>query len=365
MPPWDTPLLYGPGKSNYRYLRPLRPLVGPLVKSFATGSVKPIGSALLNAATSYLSGSPAAGAGKGMALRIRKRLRSRRPIRRRVRARPIRRRPRMMARSRRGVRRGVRKSNVVTATWKDVNTAAYQAGSISGHQGVFSWGIMNKFDVQRIFQKACPTFPGNLNQRMLLSSLSSDMLITNSQLGTAHVEVYTLRSRMQCNDVANGLDPGTAWSQGVTDINNTITFAEIGVKPFDSVLFKTNWRVVNKRVFTMEQGATRRFSDTFRFNKQLNGEEFNRTIGTIPAGITDAHGYTYWYMVVVRGQPTSSGTSITLTECKIDMINTTRVNYHTMPDWVESITYVDGLSSLVGANIVSKGAGAIMANAAT
>lgn len=362
----ETPLWmdYPSKPSSFAY----GPALAALAGRAARYAAERIGKAAVSRAVRYVRGGKSAGKKRARRSRVSKLVpgSSARPrMVRRVRART--RRPIRRTKVRRTRITTVKRAPQVTATWRDIVTSTYQVGAVAGYQGVGNQAYLTLSDFSAMWTKCtgAPS-PSNINQRFYLGAMELETLFTNSTLGTIHVELYTIMSKRPTSNDPQTWTPGSSWATGIAD--ETIadlspgTFSDLGIKPSDATLFRNQWRVLKHQSFTMEQGATRRVHQMFPNRRVITGEYFLRNIASQPVGQTQVHNFTVHHMWVVRGQPTSNDTAVTLTECKIDVVNTKRLTYHQLPDYIEDLNYVDNLTSLANARIVNKGSGTIVTN---
>ena len=227
--------------------------------------------------------------------------------------------------------------------------------------------------------------------RYELSSMTGEMLLTNSSLATAYVEIYDIVCKK--NDSGNFgsvpnnplalNDPVNAWFQGVADLTQTPTnpfpnWQIIKSLPYDSQLFNTYFKVVKRHHIGMPQGSTHRHTVNLDVGKILDGEyiqsmgQQNQQSATSAAATLQRNlaGITMWSMVVAYGQPASTpiteptpqATVVTTARVAIDVVQSLRYKYTWIQDTTRSGLFTDNLSSLPGEQVVSIGAGQIVPN---
>lgn len=230
----------------------------------------------------------------------------------------------------------------------------------------FGWNTYNDIQTMqtRVVNNVTP-IPGTYRtNRYVLESLQAELMITNSSLATAYVEIYDIVRKKDANQTEFNFtrDPVSAWIQGEYDSSQNMPtdFKVINASPFDSQVFKEFFKVVKRTRVEMSQGATHRHAVNLKPNRLINAAMPNFTDG-------DYAGLTCYTMVVFKGQPasvsTEAGAVVTTAQIALDFVTGTRYKYTWVQDTTQSAYLVDNLSSLANEQVVSCGAGAIVTNA--
>lgn len=231
-------------------------------------------------------------------------------------------------------------------------------------QGIFRW--QSSGDLTFILGKV----PGGgsagvTNSRYVLESTQGELLITNSSLATAFVEIYDIARKRDANvtTYAWTADPGYAWNQGIINeepYGSGHTLNDINSSPYDSQPFKDFFKVLKKTRVEMPQGALHRHHVSLKLNMLVSGSVLDYVDG-------DPADYTFYSMIVFKGQPASvkdEGGAVEVTTAKIalDVVASNRYKY-TYSEVAPSLHFTtDNLVTLANEQVVSAGAGTIVPN---
>lgn len=260
-----------------------------------------------------------------------------------------------------------------------VDQGFQDAQAFSWNSGADLAGILST--VPQSTPSGAPLQNGNFKcNRYELSKMNGELLITNSSLASAYVEIYDIvckRDSQQTVLSGGGFvnDPVLAWQQGISDIANDASndlWRTLKALPFDSQVFNTWFKVVKRHHVGMPQGSTHRHTVNLDIDKILDGELLQ--IGTANAnGSTNTYkpfnirGLTMFTMVVAYGQPisvpqTGGPTLVTTAQVAIDVVASTRYKYTWCQDTTRTGRYFDSLTTIAGAQVLSLGSGLFAPN---
>lgn len=250
-----------------------------------------------------------------------------------------------------------------------ITNNAYQVIATQGFQELTTITWQSALDLKQMRNKVQftenPT-GGTATVRYVLDSSLCELLITNSTLATAFVEIYDIARKRDASFTAfpGTSDPGNAWKYGVLaeePFGSPNTYNDLTSSPFDSLLFKEWFKVLNKTRVEMAQGALHRHHVNIQCNKIIDGAVLSNVDG-------DPADYVYYTMVVFKGQPASvvpeGGGSADVTTAKIalDIVHSQRYKFFYSAA-APSVHYtLDNLQSLSGEQVISAGAGTIVPN---
>ena len=258
----------------------------------------------------------------------------------------------------------VRSMKLVGAPNFDIQNTANQLVVKEGFQSAGDWSILNLDDVKRVATHV-PGLSGTpqVPKRFVLNSCQCEFIITNSSLATAYVDIYDIVRRRDEGVNQNTAGPTGAWITGVN--NQELTAGTNGYKvinslPTDAALFRDYFKVKKRTHVSLSQGSTHRHHVTMKPNYLVDSNLLDNLSG-------DVTGLTCYTMIVAYGQPASipsdSGAVVTSAAINIDVIQAKRTKFTYVQDNTVAEYIYDGLSSLTGEQIVSAGAGTIVANA--
>lgn len=276
-----------------------------------------------------------------------------------------------------------------------VTNQARQLVVAEGYQNAISFPHQSWSDIQSISALAVPsgqpstyTSASVYTKQFVLESLKSEFLMTNSTLATCYVDIYDVVRKRDAQTGAgrvvpspsapsSGQDlipnatqkPEDSWLLGSSieagypvTVQNPQPSQMVGALPTDSLLFKDYFKVVQRSHIALSQGATHRHTINLKSNHLvdqflLSGDYQN-----------DIAGLTMYTMIVCYGQPASisggdSAPVVTTAKVALDIVVGYRYKYTWISDSTVSFTSSDNLSSLTGEQVVSIGAGQIVANA--
>lgn len=244
-----------------------------------------------------------------------------------------------------------------------VTNDSIQATCAEGFQDYGLSSIMNTNDLKQIASYVTPSGVSALPKRFVLESATSEFMITNSTLATLYVDIYDIvRKRDAEAGLGQTYNPGNAWNQGVTDeVGGPNYYRTLNSLPTDSMLFKEYFKVVQRSHIGLAQGATHKHHVMLKPNKLINTALLNTK-----SVDEDLAGYVVYTMFVVYGQPCSvPGTPpvVTTASGALDIVKCVRYKYTWISDSTTNWFSTDNLSSIPGEQIVSAGAGQIVANA--
>lgn len=271
-----------------------------------------------------------------------------------------------------------------------VKQLGQQIGVEQGFQNAAAFGWNTGLELAALLNTVPQSTPGGgvlipknyKCNRYELSKMTGELLITNSSLASAYVEIYDIVCKRDSTatlsaDAQYMTDPTVAWQQGIEDIANDATsdlWRTIKALPFDSQVFNTWFKVVKRHHIGMPQGATHRHTVNLDVNKILDGELL--MIGTNQPNVDtppnprpfNLRGLTMFSMVVAYGQPisvpqTGLPTLVTTAQVAIDVVASTRYKYTWVQDTTRTGRYYDTLTTLAGAQVMSLGSGLFAANA--
>ena len=244
-----------------------------------------------------------------------------------------------------------------------ITNGSYQLVATEGFQGQASFPYQNKDDIYRWFNSVIPAATqGTTNRTLVCNSTVAELLLTNSSLATAYVDVYDIVRKRDAVNSGATLYPEQARSAGVYDQSNHVGGDnDIHSLPTDSKLFQDYFIVKKRTHIALAQGATHRHMVKLSPNFMLD-ENMTRT--TYFGG--DLKGLTVYSMIVAYGQPASipaeTGAVVTTAKIAIDVVWSVRQKLSLCNNNEQVFKSVDNLSTLTGEQIISAGAGLIMTN---
>lgn len=200
--------------------------------------------------------------------------------------------------------------------------------------------------------------PAGATNRMILTKIHSEMLISNAQTGNVNITLYDWVARRDIT-TANAQNPATAWSTGITDESGTGATV-VGALPFDSQLFNTYYKVVKVTKFLLGAGAVHRHVVDFAPNRFLNQELIQNTTYGI-------QGLTHGTLVVTSGMPANdsvTSTQVRLGSSTINVISSWEAQYKFPQNNSTKIFQTNALSTsfTVQEEIISTGGGGVVQN---
>jgi len=248
-----------------------------------------------------------------------------------------------------------------------VTNEAAQLVCLEGFQEVGAWTFQGTADLKAIVTNV----PGNgsaVPRQYVLESTKAEYMITNSTLATMYVDIYdVVRKRDADTSEFNNAtqNPSESWKQGVYDqtgLVNATAYRNINSLPTDSRLLKDYFKIVQRSHIGLAQGATHKHHVILGSNKLIDTALLNQKDEQ-----EDLAGLAVYTMICVYGQPASvvpeSGpTLVTTATGAIDIVKCVRYKYTWVSDTTNNFYYTDNLSTLVGEQIVSAGAGQIVFN---
>lgn len=251
-----------------------------------------------------------------------------------------------------------------------VTNSAQQIVALEGFQAVGVTPWQNNTDMSFMLAKV-PQGPtvGSVGTRSIsLESAQCELLFTNSSLASCFVEVYDIARRRDADKTKSPYtaDPFSAWSQGVSDNQASVTptgnITNLKSLPFDSQLFKDWFKVCKRTRFELSQGATHRHSVSIKANRIIDEAVLAYADG-------DMAGITMYTMFVVYGQPASipgeggkPPSTVTTATIALDVVSSIRYKFTWVSDPAQTQWFQDNLSTLTGEQIASPGLGDLILN---
>lgn len=249
-----------------------------------------------------------------------------------------------------------------------VTNDAYQVICSQGFQEASFVSWQNSRDLYTMLQKIplpVAGAGGAANLRYVLDSTQCELLITNSTLATAFVELYDIARKRDTNSTTYPptADPVAAWAAGILNaepVGSPHTYNDINCSPYDSQTFKDWFTVLKKTRVEMPQGGMHRHHVNIHGNLLVSGDVLAYVNG-------DPADYTYYTMIVFKGQPASAQqdatTVVTTAKIALDVVQSTRYKFSFSDSAPTAHTTTDNLSTIGGEQVISAGAGTIVPNA--
>lgn len=155
-----------------------------------------------------------------------------------------------------------------------------------GNQGATSWenySIFNRNTYARMKEILDSQYDGdsNLTTKILYDFTRTNYTVKNEGAVTLHAVLYLCRPRWNVSVSEASFakrTPNDAWSTGLIEADapgvdvGTTGAGFLGVTPFQSPLFTSNWRIVGVRKFTLSPGGTHTTQIVQRGPRLLNGQ---------------------------------------------------------------------------------------------
>lgn len=146
-----------------------------------------------------------------------------------------------------------------------------------------------------------------------VSSLQSELVITNNNNDTVMVDLYELVPQhtlgpsqyVNENQATGYMSPVWTWTQGLSDtvmVDDALSRSYFQANPFNSSLFSRTWKIVKQVRANISGGSTHRHKSAYMINKTVSYPEMAQF--TTRGG--KFAGWNPTFMIVQQGVPTSA-----------------------------------------------------------
>lgn len=158
----------------------------------------------------------------------------------------------------------------------------------------------------------------NRNRYLYFESITTQYEIHSQNEWITTLDIYDFVTRRDSND-----DPGTAWSDGLTEGQKLAVLTPAGsvnnqtyrVTPFMSNQFCQQYKVLKKKQVILSPGASHKHTTVFNIKKRVNIDDFKSNSGIFKRGFT--HGS---YFVGYGKQASDADNTAEVTSMKADWV---------------------------------------------
>lgn len=230
----------------------------------------------------------------------------------------------------------------------------------SGQQGVDYMPVGIDTDYDQAFDILDGA--GNPTAKAYIQKWSGEIRITNQDKGNCEVTIYDVVPRRSMQGTGT-VSPTAAWSQGLTDTNGTSTTTKatsnLGVTPYESPEFCTQYKIVKTTRVIMGQGTSHVHKFAFSLNKVFTKDE--------KTSYGQYRNFSHFFLFKVNGMPYNDATTKTLVasgSCAIDIVKIARLTYRGINDQAAYYQYTNGQDTITTESIMDVGEGEAETDAA-
>lgn len=282
-----------------------------------------------------------------------------------------------MYKSRRPNRRRMKKSmnfnrrveKALQATLKESNTLIenysfrLEAGGFGSQNHASICNILTHGDLTNIWNKIGTLFnqvqgSNSVAQKFCIDSYHVELMLKNQGQTATIVDVYDIVPR---NDTI--LSPVAAFATGMTDQNASTAYNPLdqkwGVTPFQSHLFTTTYKVLNKTRYLLSPGAIEIINVRDSRCRVVDYERIAR-LGSNNSQMY--RGISRSLYVVIRGEPINDATTktnVSTSSCAVDFISNETYNYSWSPQAMSKIDVVGLYGTVSTANSLLPSTGTV------
>lgn len=184
-------------------------------------------------------------------------------------------------------------------------------------------GVQAYYEIAWLSAPIVGAIAAALTDRIFFQRVAGEIQLVNASATNSSLIIYDIIARRDISTVSKNQSPAIAWSYGIDQSGGANTdYTVVGSTPWESPMFNTFYKVVQKTPISLSPGELHRHFTTFSPNKVVSD-----TLGdSVAYGIRDL---SCWTLIVHHGMPahdSTTTTSVTIDPSALDVVHSMTVD---------------------------------------